>query len=513
MRRVISLWLPRFATDRIFRRAPEWRDKPLATARAIGGRPLVVALDRNATLLGLSPGESVADVRARVPELHVATSDAVGDARALETLADWAQRYAPIVALDRQSATVAGSIGGDAGLWLDATGCAHLFGGEEAMGLDLRHRVERLGFSARVAIAGTPGAAWALARYAEAAEGVIVAEPDADRERIADLTVAALRLPAVVTSALMRLGLKRIGDLVVAPRAPLVARFGEVLARRLDQAMGMIEEPLAPLRQPPAFRTRLVFPDGIGNPDDLSLAARRLCERLSGQLDQAQQGVRRLELAAYRLDGEVGRLVVGFARPVRDPDRMFRLLRDRIAQIDPGPGVEVAILSALVTEPTIAVQTPLLAETREAGDEVAGLVDRLVGRLGETNVHGLAPVDSHLPERAQRRRAPLKTAKKDVWRTAHRRPARLLDRPEPLQDTLALLPDHPPARFRWRGRTHRVVRADPAERIADEWWREQKPTRDYFRVEDEDGRRFWLRRDGLTEDGETPSWSLHGLFA
>jgi protein ImuB len=513
MRRVISLWLPRFATDRIFRRAPEWRDRPLATARAIGGRPLVVALDRNATLLGLSPGESVADARARVPELHVATSDAVGDVRNLEALADWAQRYAPIVALDRQSATVSGSIGGDAGLWIDATGCAHLFGGEEAMGLDLRHRIEKLGFSARVAIAGTPGAAWALARYAEAAEGVIVSEPEAEREKLAALSVAGLRLPAVVVSALMRLGLKRIEDLAAAPRAPLVARFGEVLARRLDQALGLVEEPLSPVRPAPAFRARLVFPDGIGTPEDLGLAAHRLCERLSGQLDQAQKGVRKLELAAYRLDGEVGKIVVGFGRPVRDPDRMFRLLRDRIAQIDPGPGVEVAILSALIAEPTIAVQTPLLAETREAGDEVAGLVDRLAGRLGDTNVHGLAPVDSHMPERAQRRRAPLAAAKKDVWRTAHRRPQRLLDRPEPVQAALALMPDHPPRRFQWRGRTHRVVRADPAERIADEWWREQKPSRDYFRVEDEDGRRFWLRRDGLAEDGEAQTWSLHGLFA
>lgn len=472
----------------------------------------MVALDRGATLLGLAPGESVADARARVPELHVAASDSAGDGRALEALADWAQRYAPVVALDRQSATVAGGIGGDAGLWLDATGCAHLFGGEEAMGLDLRHRIERLGFAARVAVAATPASSWALARYADAAEGVTVAEPEAEREMIAGLAVAALRLPAVVTSALMRLGLKRIGDLAAAPRAPLVARFGEVLVRRLDQVFGLVEEPLAPVRPPPSFRARLVFPDGIGNPDDLALAARRLCERLSGQLDRAQQGVRRIELAAYRLDGEVGRLTIGFARPVWDPERMFRLIRDRIGQIDPGPGVEVAILSTLAAEPLIATQMPLIADAREAGDDVAGLVDRLAGRFGETDVHGLAPLDSHLPERAPRRRAPLKGARKDVWQTRRRRPQRLLDQPEPVE-ALALLPDHPPARFRWRGRSHRVVRADPAERIADEWWREQAPTRDYFRVEDEDGRRFWLRRDGLSEKGETPAWSLHGLFA
>lgn len=512
MRRVISLWLPRFATDRIFRRAPEWRDRPLATARAIGGRPLVVALDRGATLLGLAPGESVADARARVPELHVAASDSTGDARALEALADWAQRYAPIVGLDRQSATVAGGIGGDAGLWLDATGCAHLFGGEEEMLLDLRHRVERLGFTARVAMAGTPGAAWALARYAESEAGAIVVEPEAERERISGLSVASLRLPAVVTSALMRLGLKRIGDLAVAPRAPLVARFGEILARRLDQTFGLVEEPLVPVRTPPAVSARLVFPDGIGTPDDLALAARRLCERLSAQLDREQQGARRIELAAYRLDGQVGRLTVGFARAARDPEKMFRLIRDRIEQIDPGPGVEVAILSALEAEPLVARQAPLMAEAREAGDQVASLVDRLSGRLGEAQVHSLAPLDSHLPERAQKRRAPLATDKRAGWRTQRRRPQRLLERPEPV-DATALLPDHAPAQFRWRGRTHRVVRADPAERIADEWWLEQKPTRDYFRVEDEDGRRFWLRRDGLSEDGQKPVWSLHGLFA
>lgn len=474
----------------------------------------MVALDRSATLLGLAPGEAVADARARAPELHVAASDPTGDARALEALADWAQRYAPIVGLDRQSATIAGGIGGDAGLWLDATGCAHLFGGEEEMLLDLRHRIECLGFSARVAMAGTPGAAWALARYAEAESGVIVAEPEAEREMVSGLSVASLRLPAVVTSNLMRLGLKRIGDVAAAPRAPLFARFGEVLARRLDQTLGVVEEPLVPVRAAPAFSARLVFPDGIGTPDDLALAARRLAERLSAQLDRAQQGARRIELAAYRLDGQVGRLVIGFARAARDPERMFRLIRDRIEQIDPGPGVEVTILSALVAEPLAAVQAPLMADARDAGDDVAGLVDRLTGRLGETQVYGLAPLDSHLPERVQARRAPLKPGRRDGWRSpTRRRPQRLLDRPEPVEATLAMLPDHPPVRFQWRGRTHRVVRADPAERIADEWWREQRPTRDYFRVEDEDGRRFWLRRDGLSEDGEKPTWSLHGLFA
>ncbi len=478
----------------------------------------MVALDRNATLLGLTPGEPVADARARVPDLHVVASDSVGDSRALEAMADWAQRYAPIVALDRQSATVSGNLGGDGGLWFDATGCAHLFGGEEAMCLDLRHRIEKLGFTARVAIASTPAASWALARYTDAAEGVIVAEPENEREMLDGLPVAALRLPAVVTSSLIRLGLKRIGDLAVAPRAPLVARFGEVLARRIDQILGLVEEPLSPVRTPPAFRTKLIFPDGIGNPDDLALAAHRLCERISGQLDQEQKGVRKLELAAYRLDGEVRRIEVGFARAVRDPQKMFRLIRDRIGQIDPGPGVEVAILSAVVAEPLVAVQVPLVAETREAGDEVASLVDRLVGRLGETNVHAIAPVDSHLPERAQRRRAPLASnrkegARKDVWRTQRRRPPRLLDRPEPVQATLALMPDHPPKRFEWRGRTHRVVRADPAERIGDEWWHDKAPSRDYFRVEDEDGRRFWLRRDGRPEDGDKQTWSMHGLFA
>ena len=512
MRRVISLWLPRFATDRIFRRAPEWRDRPLATARAIGGRPLVVALNKSATLLGLSPGESVADLRARVPELHVAAADTAGDVRALETLADWAQRYAPAVALDRQSATVSGGIGGDAGLWLDATGCAHLFGGEEEMLLDLRHRIEKLGFAARVAMAGTAGAAWALARYAEGEAGAIVVPADGERESLAGLDVAALRLPPVVTSALARLGLKRIGDLAGAPRAPLVARFGEVIARRLDQAFGLAEEPLSPVRPLPCFQVRLAFPDGIGTPDDLALAARRLCERLAGQLDRVQQGARKVEFVTYRLDGAVGRIPVGFVKPVSDPERMFRLIRDRIGQIDPGLGVEVAILSVLAAEPMIARQMPLMAEAPDVGDEAAALIDRLVGRLGETAVYSLGPRDSHLPERAQTRRAPLKPAKAG-WRTARRRPARVFDRPAPAGKQLAMLPDYPPARFQWRGREHRVVRADPAERIADEWWRDKASTRDYFRVEDEEGRRFWLRRDGLPENGEAATWSVQGLFA
>lgn len=467
----------------------------------------------------------MADARARVPELHVAAADPVGDNRGLEALADWAHRYTPMVAIDRQSATVTGGIGGDAGLWLDVTGCAHLFGGEEEMLLDLRHRLEAQGLTARAAMAGTPAAAWALARFAAAEDGVLRIEPGAEADALAALPVSALRLPPVVSSALNRLGLKRIDALAASPRAPLVARFGEVVARRLDQALGQAEEPLAAMRPLPVFRARLAFPDGIGHPDDLALAARRLCERLVGLLDQAQQGAKRIELAAYRLDGEVKHLSLGFARAVRDPVKLFRLLADRIGQIEPGEGIEVMILAVLAAEPLVARQASMVPEAKKEAqaaplaaqapeDSVVDLIDRLSGRLGEEAVHRLVEADSHVPERAQVVRPPL-TVIRGARRPPRRRPLRLLDRPEPVQEVMSLVPDQPPLRFRWRGRTHKVTRADPAERIAGEWWREDAPTRDYFRVEDEEGRRFWLRRDGLYDaQGKTPpSWSMHGFFA
>jgi len=143
---------------------------------------------------------------------------------------------------------------------------------------------------------------------------------------------------------------------------------------------------------------------------------------------------------------------------------------------------------------------------------VEDLVDRLAGRLGLDAVLKLAPRESHLPERESMLLLHEQKPRPAPWRVKRPRPVRLLARPEPVE-AVALVPDHPPILFRWRGVTHRVQRADGPERIASEWWREERPTRDYFRVEDEAGRRFWLYRDGLFNETPHPRWYLHGFFS
>jgi protein ImuB len=149
-------------------------------------------------------------------------------------------------------------------------------------------------------------------------------------------------------------------------------------------------------------------------------------------------------------------------------------------------------------------------------------VDRLAALFGAQRVQRFQPQDTHIPEAAAvavpaQYAGPTKTA----WHMQRgkddppRRPLRLLAKPEPIEDVMALAPDSPPKRFKWRQVRHSIAHAEGPERIAMEWWRhqEQMPTRDYFRVEDEEGRRFWLYREGLYAETREPKWFVHGVFA
>jgi protein ImuB len=416
-------------------------------------------------------------------------------------------------------------------VWLDVTGCGHLFGGEEELLADLVQRLERAGYAARAALAETPGAAWALARFAGAEQPLIV-QPGGGAAALAALPVAALRLPGVIVDGLSRMGLRCIGEVDHVPRAPLVARFGELIQRRLDQALGRLDEPISPKQPVPAFRARLGLPEPIGLREDIERGTGRLLSQLGQQLDRAQQGGRAFELACYRADNAVRRIQIRTGRPARDPERLLRLFAQHFDRLDPGPGIEVMVLTAPVSERLAPAQIALPALDKKAAagleqrrtkprrDDIAApagaavddLVDRLAGRLGLDAVLTVAPRESHLPERESRLRLYEPAPPAALWRRNRPRPVRLLTRPEPVE-AVALVPDHPPVLFRWRGVTHRIQRADGPERIAGEWWLEERPTRDYFRVEDDAGRRFWLYRDGLFGERTTPRWYVHGLFA
>ena len=483
--------------------------------RAEAGRLALAAVDGAAAAAGLVPGQPLADARAQLPGLETAEWQPAEEARALARLAEWCGRYTPWCALDQADGGAGGGPGGGAGLLLDVTGCAHLFGGEEALLADLVTRLGRQGFTARAALAGTPGAAWAVARFAALDRRPWrVVPPDGLRAALAPLPPAALRLPPAAGELLARLGLRRIGDLTGLPPALLEPRFGPELAGRLRQALGRAPEVLSPLTPVPPCLARQIFAEPILTTEAIARSLQLLTGELGGLLEAAQLGARRLELYLYRVDGTLRRLTLGTSRPSRDPAHLARLFGSQLERIDPGFGIEVMTLAAAATEPLTALQLVLGpmggggVGPGETDGELAGLVDRLEARLGPGSVFRQVPVASHLPERAVRRAPPLGAAPAAPWRRDQPRPLRLLAHPEAIE-AVALLPDQPPACFHWRRVLHRVVRAEGPERIAPEWWRDHSAAaaaRDYFRVEDEDGRRYWLYR-------AAGRWFLHGLFA
>ncbi len=476
---------------------------------AIGNRRLLAAVDAGAAGAGLSPGMSLADARARIPDLLVLPADPIGDREALTALARWCGRWSPHVA----------PCGAD-GLWLDVTGMIPLFPDEASLAGEALDRLRRLGFACRGAIADTPGAAWALARFQAGAEPLVV-PPGETAAALAPLPVAGLRLPESVLQDLNRLGLRRIGALYPLPRAPLAPRFGELVARRLDQALGRLEEPISPLAPIIPRTERLGFAEPPVAAPALAQAIGVLVERLCRRLEGEGLGARRLVLGFHRVDGHLQEIEIGTSRPNRTPSHLCRLLEPKLEQVDPGLGIEFMMLAAAEVEALIPAQPGLgkgPAALRDEAALVAPLVDRLAGRLGAPKVIRLVAGSSRVPERAMRRLPALghEDGPPGTWALERPRPIRLLSPPDPIE-VVAPVPDDPPLLFRWRHVTHRVRRAEGPERIAAEWWRDPAlarvdAVRDYYRIEDESGRRFWLFRRGLYRPDPPPRWFLHGFF-
>ena len=442
----------------------------------------------------------LAQAQTMVPGLAVAEADPAGEAAALARVAAWCLRYAPMTAADPPD-----------GIWIDASGCAHLFGGEQALLADLLAGFDRAGIAARVAIADTPGAAWAVARHAGMRETIVPVGGAA--AALAALPVAGLRLPPEVVAVLRRLGLTEIGALTA--RAPLTRRFGRSVMLRLDQALGRVAEPIVPVVPPSVMRERLAFVEPIATAEAFVTVIGRLVATVCGRLERAGEGARRLDLLFERVDGTVQAIRIGTARPVRAAGHLGRLLEEQIETVDPGPGVEAMCLAVLLAEPLGYVQggSDLIAGSPA---DVAVLVDRLINRLGSAHVFRAVPVESDIAERSVTMVPPLAPPGSRSWPAALPRPIRLLDPAVPVQTT-SLLPDHPPAYFTWRHVRHRVRRADGPERVYGEWWRtadETSAVRDYFAVEDEAGERFWLYREGDGVDLQTGGmrWFLQGIF-
>jgi protein ImuB len=453
---------------------------------------------------------TVTRARSLAPELEVAEADPEGDRAGLVRLALWAsRRYSPFATPDPPD-----------GVWIDITGCAGLFGSERALLRDLHRRIAGTGCAVQIAVADTAGAAHAVARHVPAGRPVII-EPGDQRKAITLLPVAALRLDPDIVDGLRRLGFERIEQLIDAPRAPLARRFGRALHRRLDQALGYIPEAIEPVFAPQAPLCRRSLLEPIATAEAFAQVIGDLAADLTGQLVRQGTGARRLDLFFQRVDGEVQAVRVGMATPTRDPGHLAKLLRQRIEGVDPGLGVEAMTLVAPLVEPLAPSQAEGLATGGARGPDLAALIDALANRFGQRRLYRLAPVPGTMPERTVATVPPLDKPTGAAWDADLPRPSRLIEPPEPI-DVTAMLPDHPPAMFVWRGKRRRVVQADGPERLHGEWWREggheaRQPyaVRDYFQVEVEGGGRYWLFRLG---DGERPAtgpmrWFIHGAFA
>ena len=503
------MWLPHWPITRLSRTAPATPGRPLVTVEAVRGVRRLAAVGAPGDAAGLRPGQTLADARAVCPALVAVDAEPATDQAALERLAAWAERYTPMAAADPPD-----------GLWLDITGCAHLSGGEATLAEDVSTRLARNGIPSRLAIAGVTGAAWALAHAWGTSREIAVLSPGQERAALALLPVTLLRLDPRTVAGLRRLGIRQVRDLLRLPRGDITARFGPAAVLRLDQGLGTAAEAIAWPRPPIDWFERLGFVEPIGTPEDLTRALTLLAERLCRRLAEQHCGVQRITARFFRVDGAVPRIAIGTAQPVREPAYLARLLGEKLDTVDPGFGVEAMTLEADDVVPQSAPQLSSLAAPDGAG-QLATTVDRLANRLGPERVWRAAPHASHVPERAVQRVPPLPVAQ-PAWVADPTlpRPIRLLRRPEAIEAT-APVPDDPPIVFRWRGAPHRVRAAAGPERIAAEWWRRQpvgvRPetdlVRDYYRVEDTEGARFWIFRAGLYRSGETPRWYMHGLFA
>jgi protein ImuB len=494
-------------------RAATWSNiptVPLVVAAKRGNVEALVAVSAAAERLGLRGGMALAQARAMHPDLAVVPEDPAADRSLLESIAEWCQRYTPLVALDPPD-----------GILLDIAGCTHLFGGEQNLIDDLAARIASCGFTLRIAVASTIGTAIAASRHSATA----IVEAGAELVFLAPLPVAALRLPDDLVAALARVGLKRISDLIDLPRAPLAARFGPELLRKLDRALGREPEPLQPRVPVAPYLAEQRFAEPIAREENVLQVIEKLAVRLKSMLERRGEGARKIELVLFRTDGAVRRIAVATSRPARDPAGIRALFREHLARLadalDPGFGFDLARLGVLVAEPLAAEQIDF-SSTEHAAD-VDRLVDRLSARLGSHRVTRVFAQDAHLPElSALRLPAQAAAGAENGWAAfrAFRlaadlalRPPRLLVKPEPIE-AIAAVPDGPPVRFRWRRALHEVVAVEGPERIECAWWTEEGGgTRDYFRVEDESGRRFWLFRAGLYRATPAPSWFLHGMFA
>lgn len=498
-RRYVSIWFPYLSADYWVLRQPALRNTPFVLSAPDHGRAIVQAVSPQAAAAGIEAGITVADARTILPALVVLDDEPAVVNNVLARLAAWCIRFTPVAAVDHP-----------AGLLLDVSGCAHLWGGEQPYLREIIERIEQLGFAVRTAMADTIGAAWAMARYG--AHGTVV-PVGGHIEALLSLPPAALRLEASIVERLQQLGLRRIGDFISMPKGVLRRRFGDAFLERLHQAMGFAVETIEPVEPPAPFEQRLPCLEPIVAAAGIEIALQQLLQGLCSRLQKEGKGIRQAVLKGYRVDGVVEQVEVGTHRATLNVEHLFHLFELKIPQIEPALGIELFILEAINVEEVSPLQEKIWEGG--AGMEDTGLselIDRLANRIDIKQIHRFAPAEQYWPEWSFADAPALYGQIGQAWPAGKRRPVTMLYQPAPIQ-VAAPVPDYPPILFRYKGQVHNIKKADGPERIEQAWWLQTGEHRDYYVVEDEAGRRFWVFRSGHYNAANKSQWFLHGFFA
>ena len=498
MRRYLSIWFPHLAIDWFELRQPELKKIAFVLVTPDHGRKVITAANAIATRNGIDNGTVLADARAIYPSLQYFDDNPRLVPQLLKGIANWCIRFTPRATIDLPD-----------GIILDASGCTHLWGGDEQYALDIVNRLRKRGYHARAAIADTIGCAWAMARFGNE----IVIEENKHLAALLTLPPEALRLEGETVERLHKLGLRQIKNFISMPQSSLRRRFGKLIVQRLNQAFGLEEEFFEAVDPVEPYHERLPCLEPIVTRDGIEIALNNLLQQMCDRLAKEGKGLRTAQFKGYRIDGKTMKIEIATSRASANVKHLFHLFQLKLHTFEPGLGIELFVFEATKVEDHIATQVECWKRSSGLNnDALSELIDRIAGKLGANAIHRYLPDEHYWPERSFKLATALEEQPTSEWKLERRRPMQILSPPEYIQVT-APIPDYPPMMFRYREKLHKVVSADGPERIEQEWWIQEGEHRDYYAVEDEDGCRFWVFRSGHYDDHKKPKWFVHGFFA
>lgn len=497
MKRFVSIWFRHLCTDWFALKQPDLHKKCFVLSTPVHGRMVVAAANALAQKNNIVKDMVVADARAVMPDLVVIDEMPELIDKLLKRLAEWCIRFTPFVAVDPPD-----------GLILDASGCSHLWGGDDQYIQAIGRKLNERGYDVRLAMADTPGVAWSIARYGN---DKMVVKPGGHKHAILTLPAQCLRVEQEAVERLHRLGLHRVGQFIDMPRASLLRRFGPQFLKRLDQVQGYENELIQPVEVPEPYQERLPCLDPIATAEGIEYALKELLAKICQRLKGESKGLRNACFKAFRVDGKMAQIEVGTNKPSSHGGHLFRLFQLKIVEIEPGLGIELFVIEAKKVEDIQTYQEKLWNESSGLEDErLFEMLDRVSAKTGAKPKRYL-PAEHYWPERSYKVAESLVEEPTIPWSNARLRPLLLYKVPEPI-DVTAPIPDYPPMLFRYRGKLHRVVKSDGPERIEQEWWLQHGQHRDYYKVEDEAGNRYWIFRSGHYGEKES-KWFMHGIFS